>query len=111
MSEPSLDLSFERWVDIPPALVWAAWTEPEHLKQWFTPAPWTTTDCAIDLRPGGLFHTVMRSPEGASHQNFGCYLEVVPTARLVWTTAMRAGFRPAPPPEQGGSGGRRRRAW
>ncbi|HEY2939715.1 MAG TPA: SRPBCC domain-containing protein [Gaiellaceae bacterium] len=38
-----------------PELVWMAWTQPEHLKKWFTPAPWTTVDCEIDLRPGGVF--------------------------------------------------------
>ena len=41
-----------------------AWTHPEHLKRWFTPAPWTTVDCEIDLRPGGIFRTTMRSPDG-----------------------------------------------
>ena len=34
-------------------MVWAAWTKPEHLREWFTPAPWTVVDCEIDLRPGG----------------------------------------------------------
>jgi uncharacterized protein YndB with AHSA1/START domain len=38
--DPKLDLVLERVVDVPPRLVWAAWTRPEHLKKWFTPAPW-----------------------------------------------------------------------
>jgi uncharacterized protein YndB with AHSA1/START domain len=62
--DPRLDLLLQRVVDVPPELVWAAWTKPEHVKKWFTPAPWTTVDCEIDLRPGGIFRTVMRSPEG-----------------------------------------------
>ena len=55
--DSQLDLVFERIVDVSPELVWAAWTTPEHLKHWFTPAPWKTIDCEIDLRPGGLFRT------------------------------------------------------
>jgi uncharacterized protein YndB with AHSA1/START domain len=75
--DPRLDLLLERVVDVPPELVWAAWTVPEHVKKWFTPAPWTTVDCEIDLRPGGIFRFVMRSPEGQEFPNVGCYLEVV----------------------------------
>lgn len=93
--DPKLDLVLERIVDVPPALVWKAWTEPEHLMPWFTPAPWTTVECEIDLRPGGLFRTVMRSPEGQRFPNVGCYLEVVPQRKLVWTDTLEAGFRPA----------------
>jgi uncharacterized protein YndB with AHSA1/START domain len=85
-------------VDVPPAKVWAAWTKPEHVVRWFTPAPWTTTKCTIDLRPGGRFHTVMRSPEGREFPNEGCYLEVVPGERLVWTSALLAAYRPEPLP-------------
>jgi uncharacterized protein YndB with AHSA1/START domain len=59
--DPTLDLVFDRTIDIPRELVWTAWTTPEHLKHWFTPAPWQTVDCEIDLRPGGIFRTVMRS--------------------------------------------------
>lgn len=90
-----LDLSFERVVDVPKELVWRAWTEPELIKQWFTPAPWKTVDCEIDLRPGGIFRTVMLSPEGQEFPNLGCYLEVVKNERLVWTNALAPGFRPA----------------
>jgi uncharacterized protein YndB with AHSA1/START domain len=94
--DPKLDLVLERVVGVSPELVWMAWTQPQHLKKWFTPAPWTTVDCEIDLRPGGVFRTVMRSPEGKDHPNLACYLEIVPNRKLVWTDALEAGFRPSP---------------
>ncbi len=94
---PALDLVLERVVDVSPALVWAAWTNPEHLVHWFTPAPWKTVKCEIDLRPGGIFHTTMRSPEGQEFPNAGCYLEVLENERLVWTNALGPGFRPSNP--------------
>lgn len=94
---PELDLVLERVVDVRPELVWRAWTEPEHLKRWFTPAPWTTVDCTIDLRPGGIFSTTMQSPEGEIQPpNNGCYLEIVKERRLVWTDALGPGYRPSP---------------
>src|SRR5262249_31712101 len=86
--DPDRDLVLERVVDVPPQLVWKAWTQPEHLVKWFAPKPWTTVDCEIDLRPGGIFRTVMRSPEGVDHPGTGCYLEVTPNERLVWTDAL-----------------------
>ena len=96
--DPKLDLVLERVIDVPRELVWAAWTKPEHIKKWFTPAPWTVADCEIDLRPGGMFRTIMRSPEGKEFPNVGCYLEVVTNERLVWTDALLPGYRPAPNP-------------
>lgn len=93
-TDPKLDLVLERVVDVPPELVWKCWTTPEHLVKWFTPAPWTTTDCEIDLRPGGMFRTVMRSPEGQEFPHVGCYLEVDENRRLVWTAALEPGYRP-----------------
>jgi len=88
------DLVFERDVDVAPPLIWRAWTEPALLVQWFTPVPWKTVECEIDLRPGGLFRTVLQSPDGVPHQNIGCFIDVVPAHRLVWTTALGPGFRP-----------------
>src|SRR4051794_34127917 len=91
---PQLDLSLERVIDVPRELVWRAWTTPEHLKKWFTPAPWTTIDCEIDLRPGGIFRTVMQSPEGDKFPNVGRFLEIVKNERLTWTNAVLPGYRP-----------------
>ena len=93
--DPRLDLVLERFVDVPRELVWNAWTQPHHLKKWFAPAPWTTVDCEIDLRPGGIFRTVMRSPEGEDFPGVGCYLEVVERERLAWTDALLPGYRPS----------------
>jgi uncharacterized protein YndB with AHSA1/START domain len=96
--DPRLDLAFTRIIDVPPERVWAAWTRPEYLKQWFTPAPWITVDCEIDLRPGGAFRTVMQSPEGQQFPNVGTYLEIVEIQKLVWTNALAPGWRPAGAP-------------
>lgn len=96
-TDPSLDLVLEREVDVAPELVWKAWTTPELITQWFTPAPWTTPVCELDLRPGGLFRTVMRSPEGDENDNIGCYLAVVPNERLVFTSMLGPDFRPITP--------------
>ena len=94
----NLDLVLRRDVPVSPGKLWKAWTVPEHVRRWFAPAPWKTVDCEIDLRPGGVFRTVMRSPEGQDHPNVGCYLEVVENRRLVWTTGLLPGFRPIASP-------------
>ncbi len=96
--DPKLDLVLERDIDVPVDLVWKAWTTPEHLKHWFVPRPWTITEVKMDLRPGGVFSSIMRSPEGQEFPNNGCVLEAVPNERLVFTDTLLAGFRPSPKP-------------
>jgi uncharacterized protein YndB with AHSA1/START domain len=98
-ADPELDLVLERTIDVPTALVWEAWTRPEHLREWFVPRPWKLAECEVDLRPGGVFRTVMESPDGERFPGVGCYLEVVPEERLVWTAALLPGYRPAPSPD------------
>lgn len=95
---PELDLKLERTTDIPARLIWEAWTNPELLKQWFCPHPWQTTACEINLVPGGAFGTTMKGPEGEEFSGTGCYLEIVPNRKLVWTDALLPGYRPAEKP-------------
>jgi uncharacterized protein YndB with AHSA1/START domain len=90
------DLMLERIMDAPRDLVWKAWTNPEHLKRWWAPKPYETPECDIDLRPGGIFYTRMTGPDGFDSQGTGCVLEVVPGEKIVWTSALLPGFRPAP---------------
>lgn len=94
---PDLDLVLERTIAVTPERVWAAWTEPELLMQWFTPAPWKTVAVDNDLRPGGRCVTTMESPEGEQFPNAGCYLQVEPNRLLVFTSAMIDDFRPVAP--------------
>ncbi|MEH1096502.1 SRPBCC family protein [Micromonospora sp. CPCC 205739] len=91
---PELDLVLQRTVDVAPELVWKAWTTPELLVRWFAPKPWSTSSCEIDLRPGGRFDTVMRSPEGEEFPSSGCILLVEQGSTLVFTSGLGPGFRP-----------------
>ena len=101
MINPKLDLVFERTVAIPVEQIWKAWTQPDTLMKWFCPKPWKVTDCRIDLKPGGEFYTLMEGPNGEKMPNDGCYLEVIPNQKIVWTGMMTKGFRPAAPDHLG----------
>jgi uncharacterized protein YndB with AHSA1/START domain len=92
------ELVLSRVVPVPRALVWRAWTEPELLKQWFAPRPWTTPKAEMDVRPGGTTRSVMRSPDGAEYDNSGVFLEVVPGERLVFTDAYVRAWEPSEKP-------------
>jgi uncharacterized protein YndB with AHSA1/START domain len=92
------DLVLTRLIDAPREKVFRAWTEPELLKQWFAPLPWTTPHAEMDLRPGGASLIVMRSPEGNEMPNRGVYLEVVKNQRLVFTDAYTQAWEPSDKP-------------
>ncbi len=92
------DLVIERVVDVPPALLFKAWTTPQHLMPWFCPKPYRTIGCEIDLKPGGRFFVQMVDPDGNKlPAEPGCYLEIVPDRKLVWTSALGPGYRPLDP--------------
>jgi uncharacterized protein YndB with AHSA1/START domain len=93
--DPRLDLMVERVVQVSSERAWAAWTKPDHVRQWYAPAPGVISECEIDLRPGGVFRFVPRQPDGVENPITCCYLEVVPHRRLVWTDALLPGYRPA----------------
>lgn len=97
--DPKTDLVLEKIIPASPEQIYKAWTDPVGIKEWFCPKPWKTVECEMDLRPGGKFYSVMQSPEGQKFPNTGCYLEFVPYEKLVWTSAMKPGFRPSPKPQ------------
>jgi uncharacterized protein YndB with AHSA1/START domain len=93
-----LDLTITRIIDAPRALVWDAWTKPEHLKKWWAPKPTEITECEIDLRPGGTFYWVMTMPDGGEQPVRCSFLDIVPMQRLVFTDTLLPGWRPASNP-------------
>lgn len=91
------DLVISRLVRAPRAKLWTAWTDPALLKEWWCPKPWTTEVRAFELRPGGAFHTFMRGPDGGTSDNPGCFLELVAQQKIVMTSMLTGGWRPATP--------------
>ncbi len=92
------ELVLTRLLDAPRAKVYRAWTDPELLKKWFAPAPWTTPHAELDVRPGGGNLIVMRSPEGQDMPNAGVYLEIVPNEKIVFTDAYAKAWEPSAKP-------------
>ena len=94
--DPKLDFAIERFIDAPTRLVWEALTKPEHLKEWYMPRAWGRVARAeIDVRPGGIIRIDIAVANGPEVPNLGCILEVVPMERLVWTSMLFPGYRPA----------------
>jgi uncharacterized protein YndB with AHSA1/START domain len=93
----SQDLVISRLVRAPRAKLWKAWTDPHLLKEWWCPKPWTTEVRAFELRPGGAFYTFMKGPDGGTSDNPGCFLEIVPQQKIVMTSMLTGGWRPATP--------------
>ncbi len=93
---PKLDFAFERFIDAPKQLVWEALTKPEHLKEWYMPKAWgRVAHCEMDVRPGGIFRIDIAVADGQVVPNLGCFLDVVPMERLVWTSMLFPDYRPA----------------
>jgi uncharacterized protein YndB with AHSA1/START domain len=79
------DLLVTRVFNAPRELVWEAWTDPQHFKQWWGPRDYTCPYCEMDLRVGGKYLNCMRSPEGQDIWSTGEYREIIPMERLVFT--------------------------
>lgn len=88
-------LQIRRTLDAPPEKVWAAYTQPELLSQWFCPKPWYITDAVIEPRPGGRFNFTMHGPDGELVPNSGIFLHVEPGRKLITTDALTPDWKPA----------------
>ncbi len=78
------DLVLTRVFDAPRALVYATFTDPVHLAQWWGPHGFTNEITELDVRPGGRIRLYMRG-HGVAHPMRGVYHEVVPPDRVVFT--------------------------
>ncbi len=90
-SRNSLDLESDpraiigvREYDAPRECVFAAWTDPKHLAQWWGPNGFTTTTSSFDFHPGGIWRFVMHGPDGRDYQNRITFEEIVAPQRIVY---------------------------
>jgi uncharacterized protein YndB with AHSA1/START domain len=73
-----------RVLDAPRTLVFAAWSDPKHLAQWWGPNGFTTTTHEFDFRAGGVWRFVMHGPDGRDYQNRITFDEIVAPERIVY---------------------------
>lgn len=85
-----------RVIDAPREKVWTAFTTPEHVKQWYGGHGFQNPVCEMDVRPGGRWRHVMRTPDGTDFQLEFIFVDVVKPERLVWKNANPS--RPGGPP-------------
>lgn len=81
-------ISLSRTFDFPLDLVWSAWTEAKHVREWWGPRDFTNPVCEWDARPGGKILIHMRSPEGQVFEMPGEFYEVVPKEKIVFYAAV-----------------------
>ncbi|MDB4905433.1 MAG: hypothetical protein JWO05_217 [Gemmatimonadetes bacterium] len=78
------EIILSRTFKAPRALVWQAWTVPEHFAQWMGPRGYTITVQNLDVRVGGVSRYVMHGPDGTDYMNVAEYTDVVPRERLAY---------------------------
>ncbi len=83
-TEISKDFIISRVFDAPRDLVWKCFTEPERMKQWWGPKGFTVVAAKMDLRPGGIYHYGMRTPDGHTMWGKFVYREIAAPERLVF---------------------------
>jgi uncharacterized protein YndB with AHSA1/START domain len=74
-----------RVLDASPDRVYAAWTTPEVVKQWWAGDRGTVTSAEIDLRVGGEWRYTLVDEDGRRSDFQGEYVEIIPNDRIAWT--------------------------
>lgn len=95
---PDLDLTLQRVIRAPRAVVWRAWTDPSQLEQWWVPAPAVARVDRLEAQPGGAFVTRISDDgvEFGPHMD-ASFLVVDDRERLVFTNAVDSRWRPTRP--------------
>ena len=84
----------------PREIVWTAFTEPKHVVHWYGGHGFSNPVCEMDVRPGGTWHHVMRTPDGSEHTLDFVYVEVKKPEKLVWQNKDYGKRLPGKPPNR-----------
>lgn len=82
MEQP--ELVIRRVISAPRALVFDAWSDPEHIGMWWGPNGFRTTTHSMDMKVGGRWRYTMHGPDGTDYENLITYTEIVRPERLVY---------------------------
>lgn len=78
------EIVFTRMLAAPREQVFQAYSEQQHVAQWWGPIGFTTTIREMEVRPGGVWRFVMHGADGTDYPNRVVYIEVLKPERLVY---------------------------
>jgi uncharacterized protein YndB with AHSA1/START domain len=78
-------LQIKRFINAPRSRVYAAWTDPAQLKEWWGPESVRTRNFVAEVRIGGKYRWDLINQEGEEMSVFGEYRELVPENKIVFT--------------------------
>ncbi|WP_427129628.1 SRPBCC family protein [Pseudarthrobacter sp. S9] len=78
-------LELESSFNAPPERIFAMLTEPGELAKWWGPHGFALPGAELDLTVSGRYRFTMKPPDGDPFHLSGCFLEIDPPARLVYT--------------------------
>ena len=81
---PNCEIISFRTVNASQDIVFNAWTDPNHLKNWWGPKGFTNTFNVFDLRPGGKWSFVMHGPDKGNYHNECEFIKIDRPSLLVW---------------------------
>ncbi|MDN4165486.1 SRPBCC family protein [Cytophagales bacterium LB-30] len=90
---PSHEIVSTRIFTVPRALLFRAWEEPEHLKNWWGPAGFTNTFWEFDFREGGIWRFTMHGPEKGNYENKCEFIKIEKPALIAWKRHSQPYFR------------------
>lgn len=90
---PDCEIVSSRIVHASRELVYRAWTDPEHLKNWWGPAGFTNTFHEFDLRVGGKWRFVMHGPEKGNYPNECVFVKIDKPSLLAWRRLSKPFFQ------------------
>jgi len=81
---PDCEIVSSRIVNVSRDIVYAAWTDPNHLENWWGPAGFTNTFNEFDLRPGGKWSFIMHGPDKGNYPNECEFIKIDKPALIAW---------------------------
>lgn len=90
---PDCEIVSARIVNAAREVVFAAWTDPYHLQNWWGPSGFTNTFHAFDLRPGGTWRFTMHGPDKGAYENECVFIHIEKPTLLAWNRLTKPLFR------------------
>lgn len=93
LHDPDCEIVTSRTIKDSREQVYRAWSDPDHLKNWWGPAGFTNTFHEFDFREGGKWKFVMHGPEKGNYENECEFVRIEKHSVIEWTRSSKPLFR------------------